>query len=594
MSGICGSCDFFRDGGTLARREEAHQMGEGLTCPQPVERGLWQSRHCVLVHRRPACLAPQARQPMVRGWEGAEYALVWDGALTNGPELRRELAEAGFPLDSHDDTETLLAACILWGVETPRRLRGSFAYAFWDGGSRRLLCCRDRLGGRSLFWTWVDGTFLFASQQRALFCFPGLAPRLSQDGLRQLLSLAPVPPPGIEMFEGIHLLPPASLLIFSPDGVSVHPYWALESRPHPDDYPTTAARVRQLADEAVRRELAGSPALGSFLSGSLSSSFVTAAAALAYTEDGRPPLDTWSLQRNGESSVRQVADAFHTRHRALECPLPSLVNCMEEEGEILEFPAMALSDAGLFFLCLQVSGTCHTVLTGTGGGCILGGSLWPEGEGGTFLPLPRSTALPLGRQIFDPGLWHSSGVEEHGRDHLSRLLDRCPTLDGESPRETQRRRESWLAFNWLLPALLARNERLGRASGLDLRSPLCDHLLVEYAWNIPWSMKTANGRPLQLLRDGTEDLLPQAVRDQAVLPRILAAESLYGQLVRARLARLLDDTNAPIRPLAEERALRRLRMEDGGAPVGSSIPKAHVMAYLVQLNRWMEAFHLSV
>ena len=112
MSGICGSCDFFRDGGTLARREEAHQMGEGLTCPQPVERGLWQSRHCVLVHRRPAGLAPQARQPMVRGWEGAEYALVWDGALTNGPELRRELAEAGFPLDSHDDTETLLAACI--------------------------------------------------------------------------------------------------------------------------------------------------------------------------------------------------------------------------------------------------------------------------------------------------------------------------------------------------------------------------------------------------------------------------------------------------------------------------------------------------
>lgn len=136
----------------------------------------------------------------------------------------------------------------------------------------------------------MDGTFLFASQQRALFCFPGLAPRLSQDGLRQLLSLAPVPPPGIEMFEGIHLLPPASLLIFSPDGVSVHPYWALESRPHPDDYPTTAARVRQLADEAVRRELAGPPALGSFLSGSLSSSFVTAAAALAYTEDGRPAI----------------------------------------------------------------------------------------------------------------------------------------------------------------------------------------------------------------------------------------------------------------------------------------------------------------
>ena len=569
-------------------------MGEGLTCPPPVERGLWQGRHCVLVHRRPAGPAPQARQPVVRSWEGAEYALVWDGALTNGPELRRELAEAGFPLDAQDDTEALLGACILWGEEAPRRLRGSFAYAFWDGGAGRLLCCRDRLGGRSLFWTWRDGAFLFASQQRALFRSPGPAPRLSQDGLRQLLSLAPVPPPGIELFEGVHPLPPASLLILSPDGVSVHPYWALESHPHPDDYPATAARVRQLAGEAVRRALAGPSPMGSFLSGSLSSSFVTAAAALAYTEDGRPPLDTWSLRQNGEPSARLVAEAFHSRHRALECPLPSLVNCLEEEGENVEFPAAALSGAGLLFLCRQVSGTCPTVLTGTGGGSILGGSLWPEGGGGAVLSLPWSTPLPLGRQIFDPGLWRASGVEDYGRDHLSRLLERCPPLEGESLREERRRRESWLALNWLLPALLARNERLGRAAGLDLRSPLCDHLLVEYAWNIPWAMKTANGRPLQLLRDGTEDLLPQAVRDRTTLPRFFATEPLYGQLVRARLAQILDDTNAPIRPLVEERALRRLLMEDGGAPVDSPIPKAHVMAYLVQLNRWMETLHLSV
>lgn len=98
----------------------------------------------------------------------------------------------------------------------------------------------------------MDGTFLFASQQRALFCFPGLAPRLSQDGLRQLLSLAPVPPPGIEMFEGIHLLPPASLLIFSPGRGQCPPLLGAGKPSAPDDYPTTAGHGPPAwQDEAV-------------------------------------------------------------------------------------------------------------------------------------------------------------------------------------------------------------------------------------------------------------------------------------------------------------------------------------------------------
>ena len=136
------------------------------------------------------------------------------------------------------------------------------------------------------------------------------------------------------------------------------------------------------------------------------------------------------------------------------------------------------------------------------------------------------------------------------------------------------------------------------ASGLEVRVPFCDHHLVEYVWNIPWCMKAMNGQRKQVLRDAAWGLLPEAVRTRPKSPYPKTHDPLYEQLVRAKLARVLDDLNAPIRPLVDEKALREGLMTsagDYGRPwFGQLMAGPQMMAYLVQLNAWMERFHLDL
>ena len=192
MCGICGFCDFRRSNGTLAWRETGHRMGEQLNHRGPDDKGLWQGEDCVLVHRRLAVMDPQrGRQPMERAVDGKTCVLVYNGELYNAPQLRQELEEEGAVFETQCDTEVLLWALIRWGEAAVERLEGIYAYAFWDGRTRRLICGRDRFGVKPFFYAWVDGTFVFASELKALFEYPGLEPKLGREGLREVLGIGP-------------------------------------------------------------------------------------------------------------------------------------------------------------------------------------------------------------------------------------------------------------------------------------------------------------------------------------------------------------------------------------------------------------------
>ena len=158
-----------------------------------------------------------------------------------------------------------------------------------------------------------------------------------------------------------------------------------------------------------------------------------------------------------------------------------------------------------------------------------------------------------------------------------------------------------IQFVWMikvLTTLLDRKDRMSMASGLEVRVPFCDHHLVEYVWNIPWSMKAMNGRRKQVLRDAAEGLLPEDVRTRPKSPYPKTHNPLYEELVRARLAAILDDPAAPLHALVNARALREGLLTsagDYGRPwFGQLMAGPQMLAYLVQLNVWMERFHLTV
>ena len=134
-------------------------------------------------------------------------------------------------------------------------------------------------------------------------------------------------------------------------------------------------------------------------------------------------------------------------------------------------------------------------------------------------------------------------------------------------------------------------------SGLEVRVPFCDHHLVEYVWNIPWHMKSKDGQRKQVLRDAAEGLLPEDVRNRPKSPYPKTHNPLFEKLARARLLSILDDQNAPIHSLVDEKALREGLLADAGdygRPwFGQLMAGPQMIAWLIQLDLWMERFGLS-
>ena len=616
MCGIAGFISFDRDNGRPQWAAIAHSMGEALNHRGPDDKGTWLCPAGALIHRRLAVIDPdRGRQPMTRTRDCAEYTIVYNGELYNTDALRRELSDQGYRFETSSDTEVLLTAYMAWGEEVPARLEGIYAFVIWDGVRNQFFACRDRFGVKPFFYALADDSALvFGSELKALFRYPGLTPRVDAAGWCEVLGIGPARTSGCGVFSGVKELEPAHSMTISRGGIRKRRYWSLESRPHTDDYEDTVLRVRELVTGAITRQLVSDVPLCTFLSGGLDSSVISAVAARDYQRRGLPALETYSFDYADNQKyfrpssfqpdadqpwVERMTEAFHTRHTVLTCPIPDLCALLDDAVAAKDLPGMADVDSSLLYFCRRVAERHVVALSGECADEVFGGYPWFERSemlhADTF---PWCRDLDARREVFDAGLWKRLGVSDYVDYRYRASVAQTPRLEGEDPENARRREVAWLNLNWFMTTLLDRKDRMSMASGLEVRVPFCDHHLVEYVWNIPWSMKAMNGRRKQVLRDAAEGLLPEDVRTRPKSPYPKTHNPLYEELVRARLAAILDDPAAPLHALVNARALREGLLPsagDYGRPwFGQLMAGPQMLAYLVQLNVWMERFHLTV
>ena len=270
----------------------------------------------------------------------------------------------------------------------------------------------------------------------------------------------------------------------------------------------------------------------------------------------------------------------------MACDTPALANLLADGAAARDLPGMGAADSALLYLSRQAARSHKTALAGVGADPLFGGCSWFEREEPDHA-FPWGPDLDARRAVFDKGLWADLQVEDYVRERDRQALAACPRLEGEAGFEAYRRKLGWLALTCYLPAQLEQWDRMTMASGLEVRLPFCDHRLVEYVWNIPWAMKGMNGQRKQVLRDAALGLLPEGVRTRPKALYHQSADPLYDQLVRAGVARMLEDSSAPIHSLTDRTAL-------GGHLADRDPAVSQTLAYLIQLNAWMERFHLTV
>lgn len=613
VCGIAGWADFGRELGS--GRAVIERMADAMAARGPDARGFWTSPHCLLGHRRLIVVDPAGGgQPMVRAHAGGACVLTYNGELYNTGELRRELRERGHRFLTRSDTEVLLVAYLEWGPACVERLNGIFALGLWDGARQQVVLARDRLGVKPLFYALRDGGLVFASELKGLLAHPAVEPVVDEEGLAEILGLGPSRTPGHGVFAGVRELLPGHLLLFDRRGARTVRYWRLDSGPHPDGLDATAARVRELLADAVERQLVSDVPLGTLLSGGLDSSAVTAFAAEGFAREGRGPLPTFSVDYVGNDRhfrpneflpdpdapyIRLMAERCGTHHTTVWLDTPELVEHLEAGVRARDLPGMADIDVSLLLFCRGVRERVTVALSGEGADEVFGGYPWFHRD-----DLLASPAFPWVRRVREraallrPGLAEALRLEEYVAERYRQALAEVPRLPGEDPVEARRREVAYLSLTRFLPTLLDRKDRMSMAWGLEVRVPFLDHRLVEYAWNIPWSLKACDGRGKGILRRALAGVLPPQVLERRKTPYPKTQHPGYAEAVRQRLQAVLADPASPLRQLVDAAAVREL-METGGpqfepAWFGQLMGGVQLMAFLLQVDAWLREYRVRV
>ena len=612
---MCGFVGFANLKENISSKTNIYNMNESISKRGPDEDGYYYEEHICLGHKRLIVVDPDGgKQPMSAMKDGNLYTIVYNGQLYNTKDLRSELEENGFTFDSYSDTEVLLKSFIFWKYDVVKKLNGIFSFAIWNSKKNELFLARDHFGVKPLFYTIYNNTLVFASEIKALFKYPGIEAKLDEQSIAELFGIGPARTAGLGIFKNIYEIKPAHFGIFNESGLHIERYWKLESKVHTDSLGKTCDTVRFLLEDSISRQLVSDVPLCTFLSGGLDSSIITLYASKYCKKHNLPPLNTYSVdyvdndknfvktdfQPNSDNYyINLMTERLNTNHHTVILDTPELASALEDAMIARDFPGMADVDSSLLLFCKNVKQDATVSLTGECADEIFGGYPWffraDALNSNTF---PWSIAITERQNLLNPQIASKVNLKNYIDYRYQESLDEVDILDEDSMETAEKRRISHLTLNWFMQTLLDRSDRMAMYNGFELRVPFCDYRLAEYVWNIPWEMKALHGREKGLLRYIMKDLLPEEIVDRKKSPYPKTWNPTYLATVKDMLTKIMNDSNAPINNLLNRNYILEILETDGKAFTrpwfGQLMTGPQLMAYLCQVNMWLERYNPSI
>lgn len=589
------------------------KMTQVLVHRGPDDHGTILSKHCGLAHTRLSIIdLVSGAQPMTKTLSSYGYHIVYNGEIYNTAELKRKLNNCGIKQSTTSDTEILLQSFLEFGASFVHDVNGIFAFAIYDERHETLTLFRDSFGVKPLFYTWQNNTLIFSSEPKGILQYPGMKACLDEEGLCELIGLGPARNPGSGIYRGFHELLPGHYMTCCGNHIHTVCYYRLQSHPHEDSYEQTIARTKELVTSAIKNQMVSDVPICTFLSGGVDSSLVSSVCADQLKKRNQQ-LDTYSFdfihndrffQSNDfqpaqdEPYVQQMVAYLQSNHVRLMCDTKTQADALYESVDAHDMPCMADIDSSLLHFCRQVSQHHKVVLTGECADEVFGGYPWfhkPEFlESATF---PWTPSLAPRQEIFLPALLNRIHLTDYVADSYNTAISEIDVLPKEDSTETSRRRISYLNIRYFMQTLLNRMDRTSMHSGLEARVPFADRDLVDYIFNVPWSMKAKDGIVKNILRQSARGLLPDEILFRRKSPYPKTYDPAYEHLLSSRLKEVLQNPSAPILPLLDLDSVNQFLMnpKDYGKPwYGQLMAGPQMIAYLLQFNYFLEKYQVEI
>ncbi|MBI4458506.1 MAG: asparagine synthase (glutamine-hydrolyzing) [Acidobacteria bacterium] len=521
--------------------EELRWMASAIEHRGPDEDGFYLGNAAGLGMRRLSIIDLRTgRQPIAN--EDGSVWVVFNGEIYNYKELRSESEAKGHLFSTTTDTETIVHLYEEYGELCVRRMRGMFAFAIWDERRRKLVIARDRLGIKPLYYAEINGRLVFASELKAILQLPEVERTLNWNAVNHLFTFLSTSDQE-SILQGISKLEPGHVLVASPGKpLRIESYWDLRFEPdHSLTEERCAEQLREVLQESVRLHMVSDVPVGAFLSGGLDSSAVVATMARLTPDRVR----TFSIgfpegDYNELLFARMIARKFGTQHHELILEA-DVVDILEDLAWHLDEPFGDSSAIPTFMVSKLASQYVKVVLSGDGGDELFAGydKYEVEGKERNYRLLPAAVRKLLGivGRVLPEGVRGRNFLLHQSLTGTERYLDSLTLFRREQKRKLFQQdvfqlvsaRDPWQRGvqhleqgngNWLsalqyldlknyLPLdILTKVDRMSMAHSLEVRVPLLDHKVVEFAATIPPELQLQRGVRKYILKRSMTGIVP--------------------------------------------------------------------------------------
>lgn len=589
------------------------EMIDTLKLRGPDSAGLKTYNHALMGHRRLIIVDPTGgMQPMTKIINNKEYTICYNGELYNTEEVRADLISKGYKFDSYSDTEVLLTSYIEYGQKCADYLNGIFAFGIWDEYNQELFLCRDQLGIKPLFYSYIDGNLIFASEIKALLKHPYIDSIVDRDGLIELISLGPARTLNGAIFKDIKEIPPAHYLLFNKRGINLNEYWKLETMEHEDDIDTTKKKVREMLVEIIENQLVSDVPVCTFLSGGLDSSVISSVAFDKFKKDGLGVLNTFSIDYKDNEKyfkknlyepnsdpeyVKRMVEFLGSNHHNIVLNNIDLAHALDDATKAADLPGMADVDSSLYLFAKEVRKYATVALSGECADEVFGGYPWFTREYDSIEIFPWANSIEYRKNILKPSL-KDLPIEEYVKQTCRDSINKIDKLPKESHDDRIIRELTYLNIKYQMLTLINRKDRMTMSNSLEGRVPYADKRLVQYAFNFPKDIKLLHGREKGLLREAVRGIVPDEIIDRKKSPYPKTHNPEYTREVSNMLKKILEDKSSPIHQIIDYDFVSNI-VDTGGESFkepwyGQLMTGPQVIAYLIQLNNWMKFYNVKL
>jgi len=548
---MCGICGIVERPGERPDAEVLGRLNARLWHRGPDDGGAWIDGSAGLAMRRLAIIdLAGGHQPMFN--EDGNVAVVFNGEIYNYLELRQILENAGHRFRSHSDTEAIVHIYEQYGPEGLEKLNGMFALAVWDRTRQQLLLARDRAGKKPLYYCERNGRLVFSSELASLLEYPGISREIDCAALDNYFCFGYVPSPQT-IYRDVKQLQAGHFLLWRAGQLQGGRYWRLRPRPPAGRSEQDAAEeLLGLVKDAVRIRLHSDVPFGALLSGGVDSSMVVALMSQLMDR----PVDTFTIgfsdkQLDESAYAAELASRFGTHHHSLIAGPHSVIELLQKLTMHFGEPFADASAIPTYLVSEMARKHVTMALSGDGGDEVFGGyrSYQYHASAASYRRLPsvfRATMRAASRRVNGAGGGLGRRirrfVEEselpvglawrHSRSIFTDAeLDQLYTPEFAGQLEPDQRgfqlRESFRHFGagapeeavlnfvdyetYLPDDILVKVDRMSMANSLELRAPLLDYRIAEFAAGLPRHWKWTPWQGKRILKQAAAAILPKSV-----------------------------------------------------------------------------------